>query len=103
MRELSLITTPPVDRLAVRTFVSPFDPVIIREALLRELYRGGQSFYVCPGIADLRRKSPEFLREHVPEVKFAIAHGQMPPGRLEDVMTAFYEGHYDVLLSTIHC
>ena len=99
VRELSLITTPPVDRLAVRTFVTPFDPVILREALLRELYRGGQSFYVCPRIADLP-EAEEFLREHVPEVKFAVAHGQMPSGRLEDIMTAFYEGQYNVLLST---
>ena len=99
VRELSLITTPPVDRLAVRTFVTPFDPVIVREALLRELYRGGQSFYVCPRIADLP-EAEEFLREHVPEVKYAVAHGQMPPGRLEDIMTAFYEGQYNVLLST---
>ncbi len=99
VRELSLITTPPVDRLAVRTFISPFDPVIIREALLRELYRGGQSFYVCPRIADLP-ETEEFLRDHVPEVSFAVAHGQMPTGQLEDVMTAFYEGSYNVLLST---
>ena len=53
VRELSLIATPPVDRLAVRTFISPFDPLVIREALLRERYRGGQSFYVVPRIADL--------------------------------------------------
>lgn len=99
VRELSLIATPPIDRLAVRTFISPFDPVVIREALLRELYRGGQSFYVCPRIADLSEVE-EFLREHVPEVKFATAHGQMPSGQLEDVMTAFYEGKYNVLLST---
>ena len=99
VRELSLITTPPIDRLAVRTFISPFDPVIVREALLRELYRGGQSFYVCPRIADLP-ETEEFLREHVPEVTFAVAHGQMPTGQLEDVMTAFYEGKYNVLLST---
>jgi len=99
VRELSLITTPPVDRLAVRTFISPFDPVVIREALLRELYRGGQSFYVCPRIADIP-DIEAFLRENVPEVKFAIAHGQMASGQLEDVMTAFYEGRYNVLLST---
>ena len=53
VRELSLITTPPVDRLAVRTFISPFDPLVVRETLLRERYRGGQSFYVVPRIADL--------------------------------------------------
>ncbi|MBV9061465.1 MAG: transcription-repair coupling factor, partial [Alphaproteobacteria bacterium] len=99
VRDLSLITTPPIDRLAVRTFVTPFDPLVIREALLREHYRGGQSFYVCPRIKDLR-ETEEFLRETVPEVKFAIGHGQMPPSQLEEVMTAFYEGRLDVLVST---
>ncbi|MEM7618889.1 MAG: transcription-repair coupling factor [Pseudomonadota bacterium] len=99
VRELSLITTPPVDRLAVRTFVTPFDPVILREALLRERYRGGQSFYVCPRISDLDEVQA-FLSEHVPELKVARAHGQMPPGQLEDVMNAFYDKQYDVLLST---
>ncbi len=99
VRELSLITTAPVDRLAVRTFVTPFDPLIVREALLREHYRGGQSFYVCPRVADLEEQAA-FLREHVPELKFATAHGQMAPGELDDVMNAFYDGKYDVLLST---
>jgi len=99
VRELSLIATPPVDRLAVRTFVSPFDPLVVREALLREHYRGGQSFYVCPRLADLAEQKA-FLDEQVPELKVAVAHGQMPPGELEDVMNAFYEGKYNVLLST---
>ncbi|HOV03356.1 MAG TPA: transcription-repair coupling factor, partial [Kaistiaceae bacterium] len=99
VRELSLIATPPVDRLAVRTFISPFDPLVIREALLRERYRGGQTFYVCPRISDLS-ETKEFLEGHVPEVKVAVAHGQMSPGALEDIMTAFYDGRYDVLLST---
>ena len=99
VRELSLITTPPLDRLAVRTFISPFDPVVIREYLLRELYRGGQSFFVVPRIADLGEMS-EFLTTHVPEVKFAIAHGRIAATELDDVMTAFYERKYDVLLAT---
>ncbi len=99
VRELSLIATPPVDRLAVRTFITPFDPVILREALLRELYRGGQTFYVCPRISDLD-ETRTFLAEHVPEVKVAVAHGQMAPGQLEDIMTAFYDRQFDVLLST---
>jgi transcription-repair coupling factor (superfamily II helicase) len=99
VRELSLITTPPVDRLAVRTYISPFDPVIVREALRRERYRGGQSFYVVPRIADLEDVA-EFLVEHTPELKVARAHGQLAPSMLEDVMTAFYDGKYDVLLST---
>ncbi len=99
VRELSLITTPPVDRLAVRTYISPFDPVIIREALRRERYRGGQTFYVVPRIADLEDVA-EFLAEAAPELRVARAHGQLPPSTLEDVMTAFYDGKYDVLLST---
>jgi transcription-repair coupling factor (superfamily II helicase) len=99
VRELSLITTPPVDRLAVRTYISPFDPVIIREALRRERYRGGQTFYVVPRIADLEEVA-EFLAEAAPELKVARAHGQLPSSTLEDVMTAFYDGKYDVLLST---
>ncbi len=99
VRELSLITTPPVDRLAVRTYISPFDPVIIREALRRERYRGGQVFYVVPRISDLDDVH-EFLREAVPELRVARAHGQLSVTELEDVMTAFYEGQYDVLLST---
>ena len=99
VRELSLITTPPVDRLAVRTYISPFDPVIVREALRRERYRGGQSFYVVPRIADLEEVA-EFLAERTPELKVARAHGQLGSSTLEDVMTAFYDGKYDVLLST---
>jgi transcription-repair coupling factor (superfamily II helicase) len=99
VRELSLITTPPVDRMAVRTFISPFDSLVIRETLMREHYRGGQSFYVCPRLADLEDVHA-FLQSDLPELKVAIAHGQMPAGELEDIMNAFYEGRYDVLLST---
>jgi len=99
VRELSLITTAPVDRMAIRTFITPFDPLTVREALLRERYRGGQSFYVCPRVSDLEERK-RFLDEHVPELKVAMAHGQMTPGELDDVMNAFYDGHYDVLLST---
>jgi transcription-repair coupling factor (superfamily II helicase) len=99
VREMSIIATPPVDRLAVRTFVSPFDPIVVREALLRERYRGGQCFYVCPHIEDLA-DSKAFLDKTVPEVRVAVAHGQMPSAVLEDVMTAFYDGKFDVLLST---
>ena len=99
VRELSLITTPPVDRMAVRTFISPFDPLVIRETLLRERYRGGHSFYVVPRIADLP-EIQDFLHSQVPELKVGVAHGQMPPGELDDIMNAFYDGQYDVLLST---
>ena len=99
VRDLSIIASPPVDRLAVRTFVSPFDPVTIREALLREKYRGGQSFYVAPRIEDLAGVK-DFLDKNVPEVRLCVAHGQMPPTVLDDIMSAFYDGKYDVLLST---
>jgi transcription-repair coupling factor (superfamily II helicase) len=99
IREMSIIATPPVDRLAVRTYVTPWDPVSIREALLREKYRGGQAYYVAPRIKDLPDLEA-FLREQVPEVKYVVGHGQMAPTQLEDVMSAFYEGRYDVLLST---
>jgi transcription-repair coupling factor (superfamily II helicase) len=99
VRELSLISTPPVDRLAVRTFVTPFDELIMREALLRERYRGGQSFYVCPRIEDLE-EAAAFLRTAVPEAKFVIAHGQLAATELEDKMAAFYDGKYDILVST---
>ena len=99
VRELSLITTPPVDRLAVRTFVTPFDALTVREALLREHYRGGQSFYVCPRIADIA-DAMDFLKHTIPEVKTAIGHGQMPATALEAAMTAFYDGSIDVLVST---
>jgi len=99
IREMSIIATPPVDRLAVRTYISPFDPVTLREALLREKYRGGQAYYVAPRVKDLPDLA-KFLRESVPEVKFVIGHGQMAASELEEVMTAFYDGEYDVLLST---
>ncbi len=99
VRDLSIIASPPVDRLAVRTFVTPFDPLVVREALLREKYRGGQAFYVCPRIEDLAG-AKDFLDKHVPEVRVVVAHGQMAPTVLDDIMSAFYDGKYDVLLST---
>ncbi|HKG74152.1 MAG TPA: transcription-repair coupling factor [Aestuariivirgaceae bacterium] len=99
IRELSLITTPPLDRLAVRTYISPFDPIIIRETLLRELYRGGQSFFVVPRISDLGEISAT-IRSLVPEARLAVAHGRLPPTELEDIMTGFYDRKYDILLST---
>ena len=99
VKEMSVIATPPVDRLAVRTFILPFDPVVVREAILRERYRGGQVFYVCPRLADIDRVA-ERLERLVPEVKVAIAHGRLTPTELEEVMTAFGDKQYDVLLST---
>jgi transcription-repair coupling factor (superfamily II helicase) len=99
LRELSVIQTPPVDRLAVRTYVMPWDPVVVREALLREHYRGGQSFFVVPRIADLP-DIEAFLREEVPEIRTVVAHGQMAPTEVEERMAAFYDRRYEVLVST---
>ncbi len=99
VRELSIIATPPIDRLAVRTYVSPFDKVTLREALLREHYRGGQSFFVVPRIADIP-DAEAFLKDEVPEVSYVIGHGQMAAGELDSRMNAFYDGKFDVLLST---
>ena len=99
VKEMSMIATPPVDRLAVRTFVLPYDPVVVREAILREHYRGGQIFFVCPRVADLPELE-ERLRKLVPEVKLGVAHGQMAPRQLEDTMSGFYDRRFDLLLST---
>ncbi len=99
VREMSLIATPPVDRLAVRTFISPFDSVVVREAIQRERFRGGQVFCVVPRIEDLGRMA-ERLREIVPEAKMIEAHGRLAPTELERVMTEFGDGKYDILLST---
>ena len=99
VKQLSIIGTPPVDRLAARTFVMPFDKVMIKEAIYREKFRGGQTFFVCPRVSDIHGVEQE-LRELVPDVKIAVAHGQMPVKQLEDVMNDFADGKYDLLLST---
>ncbi len=99
VRDLSIIGTPPIDRLAIRTYVSEFDTITVREALLREHYRGGQSFLVVPRIADMPEMEA-FLRDQVPEVSYITATGQMAAGELDDRMNAFYDGKYDVLLAT---
>ena len=99
LRELSTIQTPPVDRLAVRTYVMEWDDMVVREALLREHHRGGQSFIVVPRIADMPEVE-EWLHKYVPEIRFVTAHGQMSPTEVEERMGAFYEKRYEVLLST---
>jgi transcription-repair coupling factor (superfamily II helicase) len=99
VREMSVIATPPVDRLAVRSFVTPYDPVVVREAILRELHRGGQVFYVVPRISDIAAVERE-IRALVPEARLAVAHGQLAPGTLDQVMQAFDERAADLLLST---
>lgn len=99
VRELSIIATPPVDRLAVRTFTMPHDSVVLREAIMRERHRGGQTFYVCPRLSDIRQLRLA-LQDIVPECRVTVAHGQMSPSELEDVMTAFADGEFDILLCT---
>lgn len=99
IRDLSIMATPPVDRLAVRTSVLPFDPLIIREAIMREHHRGGQCFYVVPRLSDMKDVR-DMLDTLVPEVKIVEAHGQMSPTDLDERMTEFYEGRYQVLLAT---
>lgn len=99
VRGMSVIATPPIDRLAIRTYILPYDPMILRQAILREHYRGGQTFYVCPRIADIDRVA-ERVQRLVPEVRVAVAHGRLPARALEKVMSAFYDGGYDVLVVT---
>src|SRR5699024_5556497 len=99
VRSLSVIATPPIDRLAIRTYVSEFDTVTLRESLLREQYRGWQSFLVVPRITDLP-EIEDWLKREVPEVSVVTAHGQLAAGTLDERMNAFYDGRYDVLLST---
>ena len=99
VRDLSLIATPPVDRLSIRTFVMPYDGMVIREAIQRERNRGGQTFYVCPRVDDLPRVYDR-ITKLVPDARVGTAHGRMAPSELEDVMTAFCDGAFDVLLST---
>lgn len=99
VRELSLITTPPIDRLAIRSFVAPFDEVVAREALMREYNRGGKSFVVTPRI-EYMAELHATLKALVPEMKVAAAHGQMAPKELDGIMNDFYDSKYDILLST---
>ncbi|MBR0668958.1 transcription-repair coupling factor [Roseomonas hellenica] len=99
VREMSVIATPPVDRLAVRTFIMPWDTVVLREAIQRERFRGGQIFCVTPRLEDMPRVA-ERLREIVPEARIAEAHGRLSPTELERVMTEFGDGKHDILLST---
>ncbi len=99
VRELSLITTPPIDRLAVRSFVMPFDSVVIREAIQREMHRGGKCFVCTPRIKDIAELKAH-LAELVPDAKVAVAHGQMPAADLDEIMNQFYDGKFDILLST---
>ena len=99
VREMSLIATPPVDRLAVRTFVGPWDGVVLREAIQREMFRGGQVFVVCPRIDDMQRVYDR-VTKLAPTARVLSAHGRMAPNELDNVMTRFADGEADILLST---
>ncbi len=99
LRDLSLITTPPLDRRAVRTFVTRWDPHVLKEAIERELARGGQAFLVHNRIESLAERGAR-LQELVPQARIAMAHGQMNEATLEKVMADFIDGRFDVLCST---
>ena len=99
VRNMSIIATPPVDRLAVRTFVGGWDGVVLKEAILREKFRGGQTFVVCPRIADLSRIYDRLVNL-VPDLNILTAHGKMSAAELDQAMTDFGDGAADVLLST---
>jgi transcription-repair coupling factor (superfamily II helicase) len=97
--DVSVIATPPARRQPIRTFLLPFDPVSVREALLREERRGGQSFVVCPHIDDIAPMAAR-LRDLVPELEVLSAHGRLPPAEIDDVMVRFADGEGDLLLAT---
>jgi transcription-repair coupling factor (superfamily II helicase) len=99
IRDLSFIATPPIDRLSVRTSVIPYDNLVVRDALLREHFRGGRSFYVAPRIKDLEELAKS-LNSLVPELSYRMAHGQMAPGIIDEIMGDFYDGKFDILLCT---
>jgi transcription-repair coupling factor (superfamily II helicase) len=99
LRDLSVIDTPPVDRLAIRTYVTRFDEELIREAILRELRRGGQVFFVHNRVSSIAATA-DFLRTLVPEAQIAVGHGQMAEGELEKVMLDFMDGKSNVLVCT---
>ncbi len=99
LREMSLITTPPADRLAVKTFVTEWSDGLIREACLREIKRGGQVFFIHNRVHDIATIG-ERLSKLVPEASIRIGHGQMPERELEQVMLDFYHRRFNVLLCT---
>jgi transcription-repair coupling factor (superfamily II helicase) len=99
MRDMSLITTPPADRRSIRTFVNRFDPQQIKEAITRELTRGGQVFFIHNRVQSIASME-KFLIDLVPQARIAVAHGQMAEGALEKVMLEFVEKRANVLLCT---
>jgi transcription-repair coupling factor (superfamily II helicase) len=99
IRDMSLITTPPAERLAVKTFVTEWNDVLIREACLREIKRGGQVYFIHNRVEDIGRVG-EQLEKLVPEARIRIGHGQMPERELEQVMLDFYHRRFNILLCT---
>jgi transcription-repair coupling factor (superfamily II helicase) len=99
LRDLSLITTPPAHRMAVRTFISTWDPATIREAFQRELSRGGQVYFLHNEVDSIERTARE-LEELIPEARIGVAHGQMPERELERVMADFHRQRFNVLVCT---
>lgn len=99
VREMSVINTPPEERLPVQTYVVEYDMNLIADAIKRELARGGQVYFVYNRVASINHMG-ELLAAALPDLRYAIAHGQMTGRQIEEIMTDFYEGHYDVLLST---
>jgi transcription-repair coupling factor (superfamily II helicase) len=99
IRDMSLITTPPADRLAVKTFVSEWNDVLVREACLREIKRGGQVYFIHNRVEDIARVG-EQLTKLVPEARIRVGHGQMPERELEQVMLDFYHRRFNILLCT---
>ncbi|WP_018461434.1 transcription-repair coupling factor [Thermus oshimai] len=99
LKDLSSIQTPPPGRKPIRTFLAPFDPLLVREAILLELERGGKAFYIHDRVATIEARR-RYLENLVPEARIGVVHGQMPEALVEETMLLFAEGAYDVLLAT---
>ena len=99
VKDLSIIATPPIDRIAIRSFVMDYDPIIIKEAIMREFHRGGKIFFVVPRIKDLEEIQPK-LEKMLPDVKIKTAHGKMTATKMDEVMNDFYNGKFQLLLAT---
>ena len=99
VRDLSVIETPPKNRFPVQTYVMEYNGALVREAIERELARGGQAFYLYNRVEDITRKVDE-IQMLVPTARVGFAHGQMPETELESVIISFLEGEYDVLVTT---
>jgi len=99
LREISVIATPPADRLSIRTFLCQFDPGLLGEAIAKEIARGGQVFFVHNRVEDLAKWTKE-IRALAPQARVAMAHGQMPESKLQKVMIDFVDGRYDILCCT---